>query len=122
MPARIVLVHDDTEFAGALSERLGSDLAWFDDPVRGLALLESARTIEFLITRLVFASRQPLGLSLARVTRAARPGVRIIFTGPARYRNIARGLGEFLQEPVTPTQLGMVIEWLRADPPGLEPE
>jgi hypothetical protein len=115
MPARIVLVHDDAEFANALAASLGPDLEWFKDPIRGLALLESARTIEFLITRLVFANRQPLGLSLARVTRSARPGVRIIFTGHLRHRNVARGLGEFLEEPVTATQIGMIVEWLRSE-------
>jgi hypothetical protein len=79
---------------------------------------KSASTVEFLITRLHFDS-QPIGLSLARVTRAARPEVRVIFTGDHEHRATARGLGEFLEVPVNVSQIGMLVEWLRS---GLLPE
>lgn len=114
MPARFVAVHDDHEFTSVLMRRLGSDLAWFDDPIKALNALESARSIEFLITRLQFADRQPLGLSLARVARASRPDVRVIFTGLPRHRDYARGLGEFIPEPVDAVHIGMLIGWLTA--------
>ena len=73
MPARIVVVHDDPEFTQALAERLGPDVAVFDEPIQALDLLKRARTVDFLITRLAFGNKQPVGLSLARVTRSARP-------------------------------------------------
>ncbi len=116
MPARFVLVHDDPEFAAALVLRLGKDVAFFPDPVKALAALESARTVAFLITRLQFADNQPVGLSLARLARAARPDVRVVFTGALRLRDYARGLGEFIAEPVNATHVGMVIEWLTSSP------
>jgi CheY-like chemotaxis protein len=112
MPARIVVVHDDPEFTDALVEKLGKDVVWFTDPVKALMALESARTVAFLITRLQFTDSQPVGLSLARLARAARPDVRVVFTGLSQHRDYARELGEFLAEPVNATHVGMVVEWL----------
>jgi DNA-binding NtrC family response regulator len=117
MPSRIVVVHDDPGFRKALVDNLGgADVRSFDDPIRALTLLKSANSVEFLITRLNFA-RQPIGLSLARATRAARPDVRVIFTGNQEHRVVARGLGEFLEEPVSVSQIGMLVEWLRVTQP-----
>ena len=113
MPARIVVVHDDREFARSLVRHLDPGVAWFDDPTQALALLKAARTVEFLITRLAFGNGQSVGLSLARVTRAVRPGLRVIFTGSPDHRDSARGLGEFLSEPISAREVGMIVEWLR---------
>jgi hypothetical protein len=112
MPAPIVLVHDDTEFADALRDRFSSGIRWFTDPVQALAALEVARTVTFLITRVQFDDRQPVGLSLARLARAARPQVRVVFTGPPEHRQHAIGIGEFIPEPVRPEHVAVVIEWL----------
>src|SRR3954447_8033020 len=81
MPARFVIVHDDAEFTDALVEKLGKNVARFTDPVRALTALKSARTVAYLITRLQFTDYQPVGLSLARLAREARPDVRVVFTG-----------------------------------------
>jgi hypothetical protein len=113
MPARFVLVHDDPWFTNSLMKQLGSDLAWFEDPILALKALESAKTVEFLLTRLQFADRQPLGLSLARLARTARPDVRVIFTGALSHRDYARGLGEFIPEPVEAVHVAMIIEWMK---------
>jgi CheY-like chemotaxis protein len=114
MPARIVIVHDDPAFTGLLADRLGglADTAWFVDPINALVILQHARTVEFLICRLQFADRQPIGLSLARVLRKVRPDVRVIFTGEMEYRHHTRGLGEFIPEPVAPAYVAMIVEWL----------
>jgi len=112
MPARFVVVHDNPEFTDALAEKLGKDVAWFADPVRALTALESARTVAFLVTRFQFADSQPVGLSLARLAKAARPDIRIVFIGAQQYRDFARGLGEFIAEPVNVGHVGMVVEWL----------
>jgi hypothetical protein len=112
MPAPIVLVHDDSEFADALIDRFSPGIRWFTDPVQALTALEIARNITFLITRLQFDDRQPVGLSLARLARAARPQVRVVFTGPPEHRQHAMGIGEFIPEPVRPEHVAMIIEWL----------
>ena len=112
MPSRIVVVHDDLVFADALAERLAPDVARFADPVAALTALKSAKNIMFLITRLQFNDRQPLGLSLARMARANRPGVRVIFTGLAEHKDFARGVGEFLVEPVLAEHVAVIVEWM----------
>ena len=116
MPARIFVVHDDPEFTDALVEGLGPDVIWFTDPIKALAALETAKTVSFLVTRLQFSDRQPVGLSLARLARMDRPDVRVVFTGAPGQEEFARGLGEFIPEPVTATYVGMVIEWLAVTP------
>ena len=112
MPARIVVVHDDSDFINALAAKLGPGVAWFNDPVRALGALETAENLAFLVTRVQFADLQPVGLSLARVARAARPGVRVIFTGEPDHEDFARGLGAFVPEPVTAANVAMIVEWL----------
>lgn len=112
MPARIVIVHDDPALTGPLVKSLGPDTVLFTDPMQGLAVLKGARTVEFLICRVQFEDRQPLGLSLARVVRHVRPDVRIIFTGEPDHRHLVRGLGEFVPEPVAPAYVAMIVEWL----------
>lgn len=116
MPARIVVVHDDAEFTLAIEERFRPDVRIFGDSVAALNLLRAARTVEFLITRVTFDDRQSIGLSLARVTRLARPNVRIVFTGKPEHQAATGGLGEFLTEPVAPIHVGMVVEWLSGRP------
>ena len=117
MPARIVIVHDDPAFTGPLMTSLGADTVLFIDPLKALKTLENARTVEFLICRLQFEDRQPLGLSLARVVRDVRPDVRVIFTGHPDYRHVARGLGEFAPEPIAPAYVATIVEWLEAERP-----
>jgi ActR/RegA family two-component response regulator len=117
MPARVVVVHDDPVFTDALAQKLKPDVAWFADPMKALAALEAAKNVMFLVTRVQFANQQPLGLSLARLTRAARPDVRVIFTGLPDHVAYARGLGEFIQEPADATHVAMIVEWLRELPP-----
>jgi hypothetical protein len=75
--------------------------------------MKAARTVEFLITRLAFADKQPIGLALARVARALRPDVRIIFTGNPNHKDNARGVGDFMEEPIFARQAGMLgrVAW-----------
>jgi CelD/BcsL family acetyltransferase involved in cellulose biosynthesis len=116
MPARVVVVHDDTVFTDALAEKLAPDVTSFADPIKALAALRGAKTIMFLITRVQFRNQQPLGLSLARLTRAARPDVRVIFTGRPEHMAYTRGLGEFIREPADVAHVAMIVEWLRELP------
>jgi hypothetical protein len=116
MSARIVVFHDDPEFIDALAEKLGSDVAWFTDPIRALMALESAKTVAFLVARLQFNDHQPVGLSLARVTKAIRPNVQIILTGSRDQEKFASGIGEFIPEPVEAAHIAMIIEWLTERP------
>ena len=74
MPARVVVVHDDPTFADPLAAllRAGQDVALFTDPMAALNALDTARTIEVLVTRVRFAPGQPNGVALARMDQASR--------------------------------------------------
>ena len=74
MPARIVMVHDEVEVlarAAALAAA-GQDVAMFEDPMAALAVLEGRHNVELLITRVIFASGKPNGLSLALMAKHMR--------------------------------------------------
>jgi len=46
------------------------------------------------------------------MARAARPNVRVVFTGLPAHRAYARGLGEFLAEPVEAEPIALIVEWM----------
>ena len=101
MPATIVVVHEDPIFRAELHQALlaaGHEATTFSDPTLALTALRMARTIEVLVTGVQFGD-QPIGLSLARVARSARPGVRVIFTSRPRFQSFAEGFGEFMAMP-----------------------
>ena len=103
VPARIVIVHDDEAFLMAVASALKEawhDVAAFSDPVVALDMLIDARTAELLITRMEFAPGKPNGVSLARMARAKRPDIKVLFTALAKYAEHAEGLGMFLPMPV----------------------
>src|SRR5947209_5426066 len=112
MPPRVVVVHDDPDFTDALVKKLAPDVVRFSDPKEALFALTSAKTISLLITRLQFSNCQPLGLSLARRARAIRPDVRVVFTGDVEHKDFARGLGEFLVEPVRAEHVAVLVAYV----------
>jgi hypothetical protein len=103
MPARMVVVHDEPEFADPLAAMLGSDqdVAVFADPMAALDALDTAQTIEVLVTRVRFASGQPHGIALARMARIKRPGIRVLFVARPEFAVDAAGLGTFMARPVS---------------------
>ena len=103
MPARVVVVHDDPTFADPLAALLGAgqDVALFTDPMAALDALDTAQTIEVLVTRVRFASGQPHGIALARMARIKRPGIRVLFVARPEFAVDAAGLGTFMARPVS---------------------
>ena len=105
MPARIVLVHDDKAFleeVAAAFAAVGHDIATFE---RSMTALEAAQSVDVLITRLNFPAGNPNGVSLARVTRNSRPGIKVFFFGPAQMQEYTDGVGDFLPYPITVSEL-----------------
>src|ERR1700690_3321058 len=103
MPARIVIVHDEAEYAGRVADSLreaGHDVASFLDPLDALNGLETADRVEVLVTRVTFGEGKQNGISLARMARRARPGLRVLFTGPPEFERYTEGLGELLPAPL----------------------
>jgi DNA-binding NtrC family response regulator len=104
MPARIVIVHDEPDFADSLTAALrsaGHDVATFTDPTAGLDALDEARRVEVLITRVAFTPGKPNGVSLARMARYKRPGIRVLFSALPELEKHTERLGEFMPMPVS---------------------
>jgi DNA-binding NtrC family response regulator len=116
VPAPVVFVYDDPEFTERVAATLtqaGYDVAAFTDPMLALDALDAAKTIEMLITGVIFGPGKPHGLALALMARARRPNIRILFMAvPAAAEHIT-GWGQFVPLPATPAEvLGAVREIL----------
>jgi DNA-binding NtrC family response regulator len=120
MPAQIVIVHDQPDFAEEMAAALrlaGHEVAAFHDPMIALDALDAARKIEVLISRIGFAEGKPNGLALARMARAKRPGIRVVFTANPEFEAHAAGLGTFLASPVNVADVVAAVERFFAPAP-----
>jgi DNA-binding NtrC family response regulator len=119
MPARIVIVHDEPDFADPLTAALklaGHDVATFMDPTAGWDALDEGRRVEVLVTRVDFSPGKPTGISLARMARYKRPGIRVVFMAPPEFVKHADGLGAFMPMPVdVPDVVHAVSRLLESD-------
>ena len=117
MPAQIVLVHDDEEFAAAATVALrnaGYDVATFTDSALALDALLSTKPVELLVTRMQFGPHKPAGGALARMTMAKRSGLKVVFAALPQYADYVEGLGPFLPMPVDLGELVGVVHRLLA--------
>jgi DNA-binding NtrC family response regulator len=93
MPATVVIVHDDPEFAEPVLATLRAasyDVVAFSDSMSGIDALEHPKRIELLITRVRFPAGTPNGAALARMYGAAQTPrhqgpLRIVSGGPAAH-------------------------------------
>jgi len=113
MPARIVIVLDDTslgDLAVEALEALGHEAMAIHDPMVALEVLESPQRIEMLVTSGDFAGRgKPNGLSLARMTRQKRPELKAVFLGPAALAGIVGQDGVHLATPTTASEIARTV-------------
>ena len=118
MPARIVIVHDDEEFTRntvAALQSAGHDVAFFKDPMLAHDAIEAAQRVEVLITRVAFPPGRSNGVSLARMTRSKRPGVKVLFVALEEYESLAEGLGAFLPLSASAETVAVTVERMLAD-------
>jgi DNA-binding NtrC family response regulator len=118
MPASIVVVHDDPKFREyivTVLQAAGYDTKAFAGSMAALDVLDEATTrIELLITSVLFPEGTPNGISLARMARMKKPGVRILFTAREENREHTGGIGEFLAVPVSGPELVATVERMLA--------
>lgn len=103
MPARVVVVHDEPEFVGEVATALrlaGHEVATFPDPLAAWDALEATRETEVLVTRVEFQPGKSNGVALARMARANRPEIRVLFTALPEYASHTEGLGTLMPMPV----------------------
>jgi CheY-like chemotaxis protein len=115
MPARVVVVHDGPEFVEELEAALnlaGDQVAVFRDPLEAWDALAAARQTEVLITRVLFPPGRSNGLALARMARAKRRDIQIIFTALPEFVSDCEELGVFLPLSVPVSHVVKTVELL----------
>jgi hypothetical protein len=83
----------------------GQDALPLADPMTALDPLERAERLEVLVTSLDFAPGKPNGIALGRMARLKRPGIRVLFVGPADLEKHTEGIGTLMPSPVTVPQV-----------------
>jgi len=104
MPAQIVLVNDDNEFAGQASAALqgvGYSVAPFTDPVAAWDAIRGLSSARLLITKILFAPGKPNGLALAHARQSHKAALRVLFTDLPNTEAHVGELGIFLPLPVS---------------------
>jgi DNA-binding NtrC family response regulator len=82
MPAQVVVVLREHVLANKTAEALinaGYEAIAMHNSMAALQVLETARSIELLITSAHFPGHQPNGRALVRMTRMRRPELKVIF-------------------------------------------
>lgn len=108
MPARVVVALTEEGFADQIATALrasGIDAIAYTSSMGALDALEAARTAEVLVTSIQFPPATPNGISLARVARSKRPGIRVLFVGETDFSRYTAGLGEFMASPVSVSEV-----------------
>jgi hypothetical protein len=127
MAARILVVHDDTNFQARAVEGLraaGHDVLSNDDPMTALTALDCCRNLSLLITRVAFPKPNPNGVSLAlsvkdrfRTRGSDRSEVRVLFVGRPKFHGYAEDVGNFVGPSVSVPDLVAAASRMLASPP-----
>ena len=118
MPATVVVVLDDPDFAGKVVRSLmeaGHDAIAFPDSMIALNSLEDAHHIELLVTSLDHAPSKPNGVSLALMARTRLPGLRAIFVGPSSAAHWVGGLGALMAPVDVEEMVATIAAMLEAE-------
>jgi DNA-binding NtrC family response regulator len=112
MPARILVVHDDTGFTERTAAALvaaGYEVSAVTSSMSAIEALEDVRQIEVLVTRVTFPDGQPNGVALALMARVKKPGLKVLFVALAEMQAHTDGVGEFLPTPADPADIVALI-------------
>jgi DNA-binding NtrC family response regulator len=115
VPARVVVVYDDTEFSEELATRLraeGHDVATFPDPLAAWDALEAAKLTEVLVTRVEFPPGRSNGVALATMARFKRPGIKVLLLALPKYAEAAATEGTLLRLPVSVEEAAEAVKRL----------
>jgi CheY-like chemotaxis protein len=106
--ARLVLVHDDTDFrepAVAALRAAGYDVAAYSSSLAALDAFEAPASVQLLITRMSFPLGSPHGASLASMARRRIPDLKVLFVARPEWREHTEGIGQFMTAPVSLPEL-----------------
>lgn len=109
MPATVVLVQTDPEFAALVGAALvagGYSVAYFHGASVTLDAIDRGMKCRILVTQVDFGLGHQHGISLARMALMKRPALRVLFTCELEHEAAAREVGEVL---ITPTQVDEIV-------------
>jgi DNA-binding NtrC family response regulator len=115
MPARIVVVHDDSKFVDELAQVLraeGLDVATFPDPIAAWDSLEAVQKTEVLVTRVAFPEGRSNGMALVRMAASKRREIKVIFLARPEYAEEVREEGMFMPLDVLPEEVAEEVKRL----------
>jgi DNA-binding response OmpR family regulator len=115
MPARIVVVHDDTKFVEELADDLradGHEVATFPDPIAAWGAFEAAQKSELLITRVNFPPGRSNGMALALMARTRRREIKVLFLAREDYAEEIQEIGMYLLVTAAPREVAGEVKRL----------
>jgi DNA-binding NtrC family response regulator len=120
VPARVVVVQNDSEFVEDLAAQLrakGYDVATFPYPLAAWGALEAAARTEVLVADVEFPPGKSNGVALAHMARSKRPEIWVLFTAPRKYAEAVEGVGDLMMHPVRTEQVAEAVVRLLEKPP-----
>jgi DNA-binding NtrC family response regulator len=123
MPARVVVVHDDTDLVeelAALLRKDGHDVATFPDPLAAWDALEAAARTEVLVTRVEFPPGRSHGVALTSMARSNRPEIRVLLVASPKYQREAEDVGTFMSWPAQTEEVAEAVNRLLSSIPKRE--
>src|ERR1044071_3174219 len=92
--AHVLFLHTDLEFVALVSARLSDarhTVSFHSEPMKALDILESDEPCDVLLTRIDFGHGVLNGIALARMARARRQSLRVVFTGRPEFEEFSDG-------------------------------
>ena len=105
MPAPVLVVHEDPdtrELALSALRASGHEAVAFADPIVALDAIEADSRLRVLVTCATFPAGKPNGVSLGRMVKVKRPGVKIVFLAALEDHPFTEGVGEALPLALDP--------------------
>ena len=112
MPAPVLIVHEDLntrELALSALRAAGHEAVAFADPIVALDAIEADSRVRVLVTSVTFPTSKPNGVSLGRIVRVKRPGVKIVFIAALEDHPFTEGVGEALPLALEPQALADTV-------------
>jgi hypothetical protein len=117
MPHCIVVICSELAFMDEAIGALGSagyDVVAFTDPIVAIDALKVLPSVDLLISGASFGPNKPQGVSVGRMAKHRRPGIKVLYTAQAEFAGYLRDVGEVLPANVAmPDLLNAVGRLLR---------
>jgi DNA-binding NtrC family response regulator len=115
MPAPVLVVHDDPntrDLALSTLRAAGHEVVAFADPIVALIAIEADSRVRVLVTSMTFPAGKPNGVSLGRMVRVKRPGIKVVYIAALEDHPFTEAAGEALALALDPQALVDAVDRL----------